>query len=233
MTNKIKNIIVLALVALIVIIGLMKCGADKANKELLSQIDNYKLSEQQFITKRLEDSSTLVKQQQTFLTQKEALQLKVLDLEDKMKRVSSQVKYTTKTKYEEIEVAFIPEGYADTTGISAQYTADGKPRKDSIAVPQEFELNQKWLSIRGRVNFDGLTIDSMSIPNSTTVTVGYERKNLFSRLEPVVTLKNENPYVQVTGISNVIIKKKKSIFQSKLFWFTAGVVAATAADIAK
>ena len=66
---------------------------------------------------------------------------------------------------------------------------------------------------------------SLKILNESSVTIGY-RKHGFLNLksEPLVEIKNTNPYLKVSKISNVVIKNNKSIFSKKGFWFAIGIL---------
>ncbi len=221
--QKIKNIALIALAVIVVMMALDKCRGNKQVNDLVNQLSEYKISEKAFKVQREKDSSTIATQTQTYLTQTEALKLGLATLEGKMKKLQSQVYYNSDIYVDSVDVPFLPEHFADTTGLLARYE-NGKLRRDSIAIPKQFAYADDAFRIGGEVRKEGLHLDSVSIPNKTTVTIGYERKNIFSKLKPVVTIKNTNKYLQVTSMNNVVIKQKKSIFKSKLFWFGVGFV---------
>lgn len=220
-----KNYIILALAIVAAMLFIRSCSAEREAKRLVAQLSEYRIKEKSFESKRLADSSTIATQSQTILTQSEAIKLGLLELEDKMKKVQSQVKVKTETVIAEKPVPFIPDGWVDTTGL----VRDDKGnviRQDSVAVPQRFKLDEKWFAIDGYVKKSGLMIDSLKIPNKTLVTVGY-RKTGFLNLskEAVVQVKNENPYVGVSGMDNVVIKNKKPFWKSPLFTILVGAAA--------
>ncbi len=158
------------------------------------------------------------------MTQKDAISMGLLELEKSMKEVQSQVKQRSTTTIIEKQVPFIPDGYADTTGVVKNENGE-VIRRDSIAVPSRFKLNEKWFNVDGYVKKDGLIIDSLSIPNKTIVTIGYKKAGFLNlSKDAVVQVKNENPYVNVTGLDNIVIKKKKKIWQNPLVHIGVGVV---------
>ena len=228
MVHKIINIALLILVILLLLKG---CEMQKDRDNLLTQISTYKLSEKAFKTKILSDSSTLATQTQTILSQKEAIKLGLLKLEGEITKVQSQVRQQQDVKINNVEVPYIPSGYTDTSGWYSKLK-NGDTSKaicdsliaNSIVVPQRFSLEQKWYSIDGKVNKSGLLLDSLKIKNESSVTIGY-RKYGFLKLkrEPIVEIKNTNPYLSVSKVSNVVIKPNKSIFKSKAFWTGVGI----------
>jgi len=202
---------------------------DKDN--LLTQMATLKAGEKAFKMKILKDSSTLATQTQTILSQKEALKLGILKLEGEIKKVQSQVRQTQNVEIRDVKVPFIPNGYTDTSGWYSQLK-NGEFSKEicdsliqnSIVVPQRFSLEQKWYSIDGKVNKEGLTLDSLKIQNESSVTIGY-RKYGFLKLkrEPLVEIKNTNPYLSLSKVGNVVVKPNKGIFKSKVFWTGIGI----------
>jgi hypothetical protein len=210
----------------IVIIVLLwrSCESERDRSKLVSQLGEYKLKEKVFEVQRLKDSSTLATQTQTIMTQKDAISMGLLELEKSMKEVQSQVKQKSTTTIIEKQVPFIPDGYADTTGVVKNENGE-VIRRDSVAVPSRFKLNEKWFNVDGYVKKDGLIIDSLSIPNKTIVTIGYKKAGFLNlSKDAVVQVKNENPYVNVTGLDNIVIKKKKKIWQNPLVHIGVGVV---------
>jgi len=222
--KKINRIIYVLLFIVIIVLLWRSCESERDRSKLISQLGDYKLKEKVFEVQRLKDSSTLATQTQTIMTQKEAISIGLLELEKSMKEVQSQVKQRSTTTIIEKQVPFIPDGYVDTTGVVKNENGE-VIRRDSIAVPSRFKLNEKWFNIDGLVKKDGLIIDSLSIPNKTIVTIGYKKAGFLNlSKDAVVQVKNENPYVNVTGLDNVVIKKKKKIWENPLVHIGVGVV---------
>lgn len=222
--KKINRIVYLVLAIIILVLLWRGCEQERDRSKLISELGDYRLKEKVFEVQRLKDSSTLATQNQTIMTQKEAISLGLLELEKTMKEVQSQVKQKSTTTIIEKQVPFIPDGYADTSGIVRNESGD-VIRRDSIAVPTRFKLNEKWFNIDGLVKREGLVIDSLTIPNKTIVTIGYKKAGFLNlSKDAVVQVKNENPYVNVTGLDNIVIKKKKKIWQNPLVHVGVGVV---------
>lgn len=222
--KKFNRIVYIVLAIIIIVLLWRGCEQERDRSKLISELGEYRLKEKVFNVERLKDSSTLATQSQTILSQKEAIELGLLELEKSIKEVQSQVKQKSTTTIIEKQVPFIPDGYADTSGIVRNESGE-VIRRDSIAVPTRFKLNEKWFNIDGLVKRDGLVIDSLTIPNKTIVTIGYKKAGFLNlSKDAVVQVKNENPYVNVTGLDNIVIKKKKKIWQNPLVHIGVGVV---------
>jgi hypothetical protein len=222
--KKVNRVIYVLLFIVIIVLLWRSCESERDRSKLVSQLGEYKLKEKVFEVQRLKDSSTLATQTQTIMTQKDAISMGLLELEKSMKEVQSQVKQKSTTTIIEKQVPFIPDGYADTTGVVKNENGE-VIRRDSVAVPSRFKLNEKWFNVDGYVKKDGLIIDSLSIPNKTIVTIGYKKAGFLNlSKDAVVQVKNENPYVNVTGLDNIVIKKKKKVWQNPLVQIGVGVV---------
>ena len=231
--KKFRNSLPFVMALIILLLLLDRCNNLKSKAELLTQIANYKLSEQEFKVKVQKDSSTISSQNQTILSQKEAIKIGLLKLEGEIAKVQSQVTQTQKIKYESVKVKYIPKNYADTSGWRSKLL-DGEKSVEfidslmanSIIVPQDFKLKDKWIEIDGKVNKEGLVIDTLIVPNESSVTIGYKNSGFLGlKKKPIVEIKNTNPYLQVTNMKNIIVKEKKSILNSKILWFGVGIFA--------
>ena len=94
-------------------------------------------------------------------------------------------------------------------------------RNNNISSLKRFNLSEEFLTINGIVLENGVKIDSLVLPNISTITIGRKKQGLFNSI-PVVELKNSNPYLKVNDLSNVVIEKEKKIYQKHKFWFSVG-----------
>lgn len=220
-------------IAIVFLLLLWKaCQLQREKDNLLNQVSELRLGEKQFKTKRLEDSSTIASQTQTILTQDEAIKLGILKLEGDIKKVQSQVRQGQTINIDSVPIPFVPEHFADTTGWMARIKQGDSSRAsldsllaNSIVIPRRFTLKNDWYSFDGKVQKDGLLLDSLQIKNESSVTVGWKKAGFLGiKKEPIVEIKNTNPYLTVTKMSNVVIKKKKGLFQNPLFWTGIGVL---------
>ena len=227
-----NTIIQIGLCICIILLVFKTCQMNQEHERLLTQITAYRVGEKAFKTKLLDDSSTLAQQTQTILTQDEAIRTGILKLEGDIKKVQSQVRQKQEISIEDIAVPFVPNGYADTTGWAKRIKEGDRSDStidsllaNSVIVPSKFSKEDKWFSIDGEVQKDGIKVDSLKIQNESSVTIGYKKSGFLGlKSEPLVEIKNTNPYLSVTKMNNVVIKPNKNIFKSKLFWTGIGVV---------
>jgi hypothetical protein len=232
MKKNYKEILIIALGIIIILMQLKSCNLQEEKDNLLGQVSQYQLNEKAFKTKILKDSSTLASQEQTILTQEEAIKLGLLKLEGEIKEVQSQVTQKQVIKYEKVNVPFVPNNFTDTSGWYAKLTNGDQSvafvdslMANSIIVPQRFEKKERWIEIDGVVKKEGLVIDSLKISNESSVTIGYKKWGFLGlKKRPIVEIKNTNPYLGVTKINNIVIKKNKSIFKKPIFWAGVGLL---------
>lgn len=215
----------------IIIIMLLWKGCE-LNKDYNNLLNNSSELENKFTQKKLKDSSTIATQNQLILSQNEAIKLGALKMKGNIKIAQSQVSQKQEIKIDSVLVPFIPNNYADTSiwlasiknGDSSKHLIDSLI-DNSIIVPQPYHMEEKWFKMYGKVQKKGLLIDSFSLINESTVTLGYKKSGFLNlKREAIVEVNNSNPYLNVTKLKNVVIKEKKSILQSKLFWFGVGIV---------
>ena len=232
--NKLNfNRLMFAILTIIILLLFFKgCEMKKDYDNLLNNSSSIATLENKFEKKSLKDSSTMATQNQMLLSQVEALKLGVLKLNGDIKIVQSQVSQKQEIKIDSVLIPFVPKNYADTLywiarlrkGDSSRYLIDSL-LNNSVIVPQPFKMDEKWFKMYGKVQKKGLLLDSFSLFNESTVTLGYKKSGFLNlKREAVVEVNNTNPYLNVTKFKNVVIKEKKSILQSKLFWFGIGIV---------
>lgn len=226
-----KNKITIAALVIIVLLLVWKgCQLKADHDNLLNQVSSYQQGEKFFKKKVLDDSSTIASQTQTILSQDEAIKLGLLKLEGDIKKVQSQVRQGQTINIDSVPIPFIPDHFADTTGWMAKLKQGDSSRAtldsllaNSIIIPKKFSLKDKWYSIDGKVLRDGLLMDSLKISNESSVTIGWKNAGFLGlKKEPMVEIKNTNPYLSVTKMNNVVVKKKKGILQNPLFWSGIG-----------
>lgn len=106
-----------------------------------------------------------------------------------------------------------------------------------LRLPRSFSREGKFLQIGGSINRLGrLQIDSIVIPVNYTVAIGdtLRRGFLWRKKDKVVRLGVDNPYVEVTGMNNLIIADKpKKWYETRAFAFAVGGIAGFAICRAK
>jgi hypothetical protein len=191
-----------------------KSDYDRISKNMTAV--NMKLQKFKEITQK--DSTKIASQQQIVLTQKEALANNLLEIEDlkEYKRIKSKVNVVTVTK---IDTVFIP--YDEVA-----YDTDST----SIPLPEfkrSFNYTEKenWFKLNGNVSNLGVSFNEISIRNKYSILIADKKMGLFKRNEPIVVLKNDNPYTSTVKMNNVQIDYKKAFYKKNGFWFALGTVA--------
>jgi hypothetical protein len=223
-----EKVSIIVLIIVVILLLLKGCQIQKDRDNLLSQVSDYKLGEKAFKTKLQKDSSTIATQSQTILTIDEALRLGVLKLDGEIKKAQSQVRQSQKIV---IDSVLVPYQADVDTSIWVLKGSDNCPTKydsllaNSVIVPKEFKDDSKWFKVGGKVQKNGVLIDSVKIENESSVTIGYKNKGFLGlKKEPIVEIKNTNPYLQVTKMDNVVIKKNKRLIDSRWLWMGLGVL---------
>lgn len=210
----------LVIVLLLVGVCLLVCGYASSLAELShfkNQVSKLEFDKQRYEETIAENGSRIVEQEQLILSQKDAIALKVLEI-NRLKKVKSQVIVNTITQ---IDSVFIPFTESDTILIASNDTLDSTGTY--LRVPKPFSLNTEWYGITGVVNNQGVNLDSLSFSNKMKLTIGSKSQGLFKKPLPIVLMENENPFVQTTGMQNIVIENELKWYEKKVVWFGVGV----------
>ena len=213
MFSKIKNN---ALPICIVILLLLAWQLFSANEKLTdykNQVVKFKDGEQVFVEKLNKNGYKIAEQEQVILTQRDAIAHNLIEIED-LKKIKSQVTVRTITKIDSVFIPIIDTVERivfDTLGMAF------------LKLPTKFGIQDEWYSLYSTVNTNGMWIDSLSLYNRQTITLGMKSNGIFKAPTPSVLVKNENPYVNVSSLKNVVIKNDTRFYDKKSFWYGIGV----------
>jgi hypothetical protein len=181
------------------------CGTKLAIEE------NAYLKEQEFKSKTLKDSSVIYSQSLTIINQKKQIaELKSLGIKNPEVVIKTQIKTIIKTQVQ-----------LDTVMIE---------KEPHIRLPRTFYIKDKWFEMGGAVNRLGmLQIDSLVSHASFTYVIGDTLRSGFlnkvlGKKDKVLSLKIDNPTMQLDGMSNIVIKEKKRWYETTAFKFGLGVI---------
>lgn len=181
--------------------------------EYKNQIIKLKDGEQVFVEKINEQGLKIGEQDQVILSQKDAIAYNLLEISN-LKKVKSQVTIRTITKIDSVYIPIIDtidRIVYDTSGIAL------------LKLPTKFGLENEWYSLFSTINKGGLLIDSLSLFNRQTITLGLKSNGIFKSPTPTVIVQNENPYVNISSMKNVVIKDNTRFYDKKGFWFGVGI----------
>lgn len=207
-----KNITIVIGIVVILLLLWKSCQLNSDKNRLLEQVSAFDLQKQKFEVQTQKDGSTIASQKQMILSQEEAYKLGVLKLEGEIKKAQSQVR---QKQVIQIDSVFVPFETTDTIITTKTDTIWAK----------KFQHKNQWYEFGGNVRENGLQMDSIKIFNESSITIGWKSAG-FLRLkkEPVVEIKNTNPYLSLTSMNNVVVKKRKGLFQNPIFWTGVGLV---------
>jgi len=217
-----KNTI-LVVVLLLLLVCLLVCGYLTTLAELSrfkNQINKLEFSQQSYEETIAENGARIVEQEQLILSQKDAIALKVLEIDD-LKKIKSQVVVNTITK---VDSVFVPFTETDTIVVSITDTINNIDTIGTyLRVPTAFSVDTQWYGMNGTITTKGVNLDSLYFMNKQKVTIGSRSEGIFKKPKPIVLIENENPFVETTGMQNIVIQNELKWYEKKGLWFGVGV----------
>jgi hypothetical protein len=156
-------------------------------------------------------------QEQVITSQKNAIKAGLIReqelKEQNIKNLESIVKLTEVVKILGITASYDP--IVDTVFVTDS--------NDFLRVPVGFSYSDKYLYLKGRVLQSGVTHDSIIITNNIKLIQG-EKKIGWMKKIPVITYHSDNPYIQVTGMQNLVVEQKTPIYNKLWFRVTEALI---------
>lgn len=197
------------LIILLIFCGIIY-GKQQSINSFKSQMQKFQLDNLAFEEEINEKGQRIVSQEQIILSQKDAIEQGLLEL-DKLKKVQSQVNVVTETIIDTFVVS-----HTDTI---VQYIEGDA----FLKLPHTYNYYTEHLNFGAEISSQGLKVNNISILNTSTITIGYKNNGLFRKSTPIVELKNSNPYVQTNSVGNVVIKENKSLIENPKVWGGLGL----------
>jgi hypothetical protein len=213
MFSKLKKNSLLICFMLLLLLIWQVLSANSQLEEFKGQIIKFKDGEQVFVKKLNEKGEKIAEQDQIILSQNDAIAFNLLQIED-LKKIKSQVTIRTITKIDSVYVPIID------TVERIMFDGDGIA---FLKLPTKFGIEDEWYSLYSTLNSKGMWIDSLSLYNRQIVTLGLKSNGIFKSPTPTVMVKNENPYVDINSLRNVVIKNDTRFYDKKGFWYGVGV----------
>jgi hypothetical protein len=94
-----------------------------------------------------------------------------------------------------------------------------------MKLPHQFQYLDKWAVIRGIVKREGVLFDSISMVNDMTFITGYQKQGFLKPALPILSVSNNNPYMTITAMQNVVIKEKPPWYNRPNFYRAQGAIA--------
>ena len=214
MFSKIKKHSLTVLLIILFLLIWQSFSMSSKLQDYKNQVVKFKDTEQVFIEKLNNKGEKLAEQEQVILSQKDAIAHNLLEI-DNLKQINSQVKVRTITKIDSVFIPIIDTVERlvyDTAGIAL------------LKLPTKFGLENEFYSLYSTINSTGMLIDSLSLYNRQVITIGLESNGVFKSPTPKVMITNENPYVAVSSLSNVVIQNDLKWYEKKVVWGGIGFV---------
>ena len=204
-----RAILVVLLIAVILLVwdGCSKSAQLSLFKENVKKLEYQKQVFKESVGK---DKRRIAEQQQIILSQDEALDMRLLMIND-MRKIQSQVRVETRTK---IDSVFIPYDRIDTQYLN----------NPCAFAERKLRLSDKYFSFYAVSKENGLLVDSLWFNNESTITIGNKSKGFFRKSEPIVKVEYSNPYVSTSSMQNVVIKNELKWYEKKSVWFGLGAL---------
>lgn len=163
----------------------------------------------------------IVEQKQQVTNLKLALKQNLIEKEDWMKNIKSQVKIKQVTQIKEV---FIP--FHDTIEKMVYVDSNSHDTSVYIKTPVRVAYADSFNYFGGRLLANGFALDSMGSLNKLRITITEKKQGLFKKPIPVVQVVSDNPKSEITDMQNVVIQEKKPFFQRYFFGVGLGAVLA-------
>ena len=216
----VNRVIFLALTVVICFLLFRSCELQKDYDRVSSALTVADLKNQKFESELNDKGEEIATQKQLILSQEEALQNNLVQIEElkKYKRIKSKTEIVTKTEIDTVYVAYEPINENDSTYV---------PIPDGFFRNFSYTEKDDWYKFSGSVSEKGLTMNNMEIKNKYSLLIADKKLGLFSKPEPQVILTNSNPYTNTVSMNNVQIKFEKPFYKKEWFWFVLGATTTT------
>ena len=203
--------LVIILGVVIALLSFSLIGKSIEHDNFKHQLSKFRKSEQSYQEVVDEQGDRIIEQEQILLSQSDAIEQGLLEI-DRLKKVSSQVRIVT-----ELVVDTLIMTHTDTVTITID---------DNIylKLPQSYSYSSEFLSVKAEIGAMGLSLDNISIYNENVITIGYKKNGFLRPLLPVVIIKNTNPYMNTTQVSNIVIEPKTNLISDKRVWAVGGFI---------
>ena len=93
-----------------------------------------------------------------------------------------------------------------------------------IQLPFGFGYTDKWVNLHATVD-ESPIFDTLAIWSYPEITLGWQRQGFLKKKERKIFYTNENPYVYIEDMQNVVINEPKKWFQTDVAKVSGGIVA--------
>jgi len=217
-----KNIKILLFIILVLILALAATiysqrRAVQAHRATISALDSISTTFDQY---RLKTGETVSAQSAIILSYQGALDAGYVEIDRlkalNIKTLDANIRLTERIAILEREAEYDKPPviiYVDSSDTTNKY----------IQIPFGFGYQDKWSNLHAVVDevpvFD--TIELWSYPE---ITIGWQRQGFLKKKERKVLYTNENPYITITSMQNVLIEEPKKWYQTDVAKVSGGII---------
>lgn len=185
------------------------CHTKSQVEEVLAQVE---LKDQTFKIQKDKSNQQFAIQEQRILELNDE-NMKLVKTIKEFKTIKNQTQVGTNTIIKEVKIPYEVQviQYIDTLN-----------RAYFVKVPLPFSKNDTFFSIKGKVGLKNLVIDSLTIPNTLTITTGLTKGGFFKRDKYEVEVVSDNPHSQITKLKNTQFEPKTPWYKSRGLAFGIG-----------
>jgi hypothetical protein len=205
-----KDYIYVGIIAIITAIALLKsCGGKEMESEVESTISFLRKRDSVNLLKINAQAHHIVILKQNIVTKETANKLLEKELKG-YKNVKSFVEVKTVTSVKNLTIKYVHDTTTYLVSEGGDCISKDSVRNFFVQVPKQFIFEDKWMSLSGKVQKEGLDVDSVKFTNELEVILAYKKAGIFKKREPVVDIKSYSPYSKIEYANNIVIKDERS-----------------------
>lgn len=203
----IKNALAFLALALILILSVQSCQRQARYERVLKALQQSNGEIDSLIVEVQKDGSKIAEQEQMILTQKEAIETGLLEI-DKLKNIKSQVRFVTQAVVDTF-YAEVGEAVLDTT-------------TNVLIKPFTYTEQENWFSLSGDFSDEFVRINSLTYRDEYQLTIADKKLGFFKKPKPSVILKSSNPYTDIQSMQNITITVENPWYKRPWVWGALG-----------
>lgn len=212
----------LLLFAIIGILIYTNITSIRSRRAMISALDSTSTA---FDTYRLTNEQKVSEQRATILTQEDAIVMGLIEQERltelHIKSVDANVKLVERIEALKREAEFVnkPQIISRDTLYAEKDTT-----LRYMQIPTGIKYSDKWIDLYATVDYPISTFDTINVLSVPEITLGWQKQGVLQRPERTVFYTNENPYVTVVDMKNVIVEEPKKWYQTDWAKVTGGIL---------
>lgn len=184
--------------------------------EAIKTASMYDKTSQEFEVVKSKGKEVIVKQDQVLITEKHALQSKLITKKEyrdnKIKNLKSKINISQNVEVKKKIANYNKESIVKNVD-SLKY----------LAIPRKFTFEDSLLFFSGTITNKAVILDSLKMKNDFSIYVADDVK-LLKKRNPVIKYVSNNPNVSISKINNVVIRKEKKWYERGWLKCATGIV---------